>query len=321
MYVQSVCVCTYIHIHTYVCMWRVLFCSSSRKRGSSIMCRSSHTMGGLTGAGGEGTELSLMVGSHLSSVWETSDFYTALSAAFPPWLSRLHCKSTWDWTEVSACAATMRLTQTAVWSRCVCWRPFNCRPVWMTRHRQQYWSRPGYTLGCTLSAALVGHVVRIVYTLLSVMQKSLTVFPLPHLIIYILSNCRGQHNCSKPVLPNAWPMSLRPQVQLMRCSLLLWWGLSPVEMCFSSKTLHRRFVYSLTTTSCHLKQDCSTEELKLFGAHCLPGPFGGQVSPPPDYQCSAQSTRNSPDWFPFLCVTSPPENNPHLGLFYKGNTM
>lgn len=183
------CMCVYIHTHThvclYVCMWSVLFCSSSRKRGSSIMCRSSHTMGGLTGASGEGTELSLMVGSHLSSVWETSDFYTALSAAFPPWLSRLHCKSTWDWTEVSACAATMRLTRTAVWSRCVCWRPFNCRPVWMTRHRQQYWSRPGYTLGCTLSAALVGHVVLIVYTLLSVMQKSLTVFPLPHLIIYI----------------------------------------------------------------------------------------------------------------------------------------
>lgn len=199
------CMCVYIHTHTHICMWRVLFCSSSRKRGSSIMCRSSDTMGGLTGAGGEGTELGLMVGSHLSSVWETSDFYTALSAAFSPWLSRLHCKSTWDWTEVCACAATMRLTQTAVWSRCVCWRPFSYRPVWMTRHRQQYWSRPGYTLGCTLSAVLVGHVVLIVYTLLSVMQKSLTVFPLPHLIIYFFPIAEGN-----TTVPNQFYQTLGP---------------------------------------------------------------------------------------------------------------
>lgn len=69
------------------------------------------------------------------------------------------------------------------------------------------------------------------------------------------------------------------------------------------------------------QQDCSNEDLKLFSSHCLPGPFGGQVSPAPDYQCSVQSTENSPDWFPFLCVNSPPENNPYLGHFYKGDTM
>lgn len=68
-------------------------------------------------------------------------------------------------------------------------------------------------------------------------------------------------------------------------------------------------------------QDCSSEDLRLFESHCLPGPFGGQVSPAPDYQCSVQSSENSPDWFPFLCVSSPPENNPYLGLFYQGDTM
>ncbi|XP_075882100.1 tectonic-2 [Nelusetta ayraudi] len=108
--------------------------------------------------------------------------------------------------------------------------------------------------------------------------------------------------------------------------------LHPVSGSEGNTTVPNQFYQTLGPCPCDLKfsscdvrcccdEDCSTEELKLFGAHCLPGPFGGQVSPPPDYQCSAQSTRNSPDWFPFLCVTSPPENNPHLGLFYKGNTI
>ncbi|XP_029296014.1 LOW QUALITY PROTEIN: tectonic-2, partial [Cottoperca gobio] len=81
----------------------------------------------------------------------------------------------------------------------------------------------------------------------------------------------------------------------------------------------------LTFSACDIRcccdKDCSTEDLKLFVSHCFPGPFGGQVSPAPDYQCSVQSSENSPDWFPFLCVNSPPENNPYLGLFYQGNTI
>ncbi|KAK5932809.1 hypothetical protein CgunFtcFv8_004486 [Champsocephalus gunnari] len=72
---------------------------------------------------------------------------------------------------------------------------------------------------------------------------------------------------------------------------------------------------------CCCDTDCSSEDLKLFVSHCLPGPFGGQVSPASDYQCSVQSLKNSPDWFPFLCVNSPPENNPYLGLFYQGYTI
>eukprot|EP00066_Takifugu_rubripes_P024756 XP_011614022.1 PREDICTED: tectonic-2 [Takifugu rubripes] len=71
---------------------------------------------------------------------------------------------------------------------------------------------------------------------------------------------------------------------------------------------------------CCCDKDCSVEELRLFAFQCLSGPFGGQVSPAADYQCSAQS-ENSPDWFPFLCVTSPPENNPFLGFFYQGDTI
>uniref|UniRef100_A0A1A7WAY1 Tectonic family member 2 n=1 Tax=Iconisemion striatum TaxID=60296 RepID=A0A1A7WAY1_9TELE len=72
---------------------------------------------------------------------------------------------------------------------------------------------------------------------------------------------------------------------------------------------------------CCCDKDCSSADLKLFASHCLPGPFGGQVSPAPEYQCSVQSSENTPDWFPFLCVNSPPENNPYLGLFYQGNTI
>ncbi|KAM9823422.1 tectonic-2 isoform X1 [Syngnathus typhle] len=80
----------------------------------------------------------------------------------------------------------------------------------------------------------------------------------------------------------------------------------------------------LTPQTCDIRcccdKDCSPEELKLFDLHCFPGPFGGQLPPVPDYHCSAQR-EDSPDWFPFLCVISPPENNPYLGLFYNGDTI
>ncbi|XP_051514662.1 tectonic-2 [Myxocyprinus asiaticus] len=72
---------------------------------------------------------------------------------------------------------------------------------------------------------------------------------------------------------------------------------------------------------CCCDQDCTQEVLGLFETQCLPGPFGGSFNPVPDYQCSAQSSENNPDWFPFLCVTSPSDNNPFLGLFYNGGTV
>ncbi|XP_016146155.1 tectonic-2-like [Sinocyclocheilus grahami] len=72
---------------------------------------------------------------------------------------------------------------------------------------------------------------------------------------------------------------------------------------------------------CCCDQDCSQEVLGLFATPCLPGPFGGSFSPVPEYQCSAQSSENDPDWFPFLCVTSLSDNNPFLGLFYNGGTV
>ncbi|XP_062307808.1 tectonic-2 [Osmerus eperlanus] len=81
----------------------------------------------------------------------------------------------------------------------------------------------------------------------------------------------------------------------------------------------------LTLGACDIRcccdKDCSDKTKKLFEGHCFQGPFGGDVSPTPDYQCSAQSAENAPDWFPFLCVTSSPDNNPYLGLFYQGQTI
>ncbi|XP_051950782.1 tectonic-2 [Xyrauchen texanus] len=72
---------------------------------------------------------------------------------------------------------------------------------------------------------------------------------------------------------------------------------------------------------CCCDQDCTQELLGLFETQCLPGPFGGSFNLVPDYQCLAQSSENNPDWFPFLCVTSPSDNNPFLGLFYNGGTV
>ncbi|XP_047237694.1 tectonic-2 isoform X1 [Girardinichthys multiradiatus] len=109
--------------------------------------------------------------------------------------------------------------------------------------------------------------------------------------------------------------------------------LFPANASSDNKTVFPNQVYQplgicpcdLTSRTCDARcccdQDCSNEELKLFASHCLLGPYGGQVSPAPDYQCSMQSAENSPDWFPFLCVTSPLENNPYLGLFYQGDTI
>ncbi|KAA0716814.1 Tectonic-2 Precursor [Triplophysa tibetana] len=72
---------------------------------------------------------------------------------------------------------------------------------------------------------------------------------------------------------------------------------------------------------CCCDPKCTQEMLELFSNQCLPGPFGGSFSPVPDYQCLAQSSEIDPDWFPFLCVVSPSDNNPFLGLFYNGGTV
>lgn len=77
----------------------------------------------------------------------------------------------------------------------------------------------------------------------------------------------------------------------------------------------------LLTVFIFFLQDCTPELLWLFSGQCLPGPFGGITSPVPDYVCSTQTDDNAPDWFPFLCVTSPLENNPFLGLFYDGTIV
>ncbi|KAL2092822.1 hypothetical protein ACEWY4_012620 [Coilia grayii] len=71
---------------------------------------------------------------------------------------------------------------------------------------------------------------------------------------------------------------------------------------------------------CCCDTDCSSVK-QLFESHCLPGPLGGAVSLVPEYQCTDQASVNTPDWFPFLCVMSPAENNPLLGYFYSGKTV
>lgn len=65
-------------------------------------------------------------------------------------------------------------------------------------------------------------------------------------------------------------------------------------------------------------QDCSVDARRLFQGACLPGVFGGEVSPPFDQLCTAQTESPRPDWFPLLCVQSSLDNSPFLGLFYHG---
>ncbi|XP_017655176.2 tectonic-2 isoform X2 [Nannospalax galili] len=78
----------------------------------------------------------------------------------------------------------------------------------------------------------------------------------------------------------------------------------------------------LTIGACDIRcccdKDCWPEVRELFGQSCFSGVFGGDVSPPFDQLCAVGTAHQAPDWFPFLCVQSPPSTSPFLGLFYHG---
>lgn len=80
----------------------------------------------------------------------------------------------------------------------------------------------------------------------------------------------------------------------------------------------------LTAKACDIRcccdQDCQPEVRELFERSCFSGVFGGHVSPPSHHRCAVGTTQETPDWFPFLCVQSPPSTSPFLGHFYHGAT-
>ncbi|XP_032803226.1 tectonic-2-like isoform X2 [Petromyzon marinus] len=71
---------------------------------------------------------------------------------------------------------------------------------------------------------------------------------------------------------------------------------------------------------CCCDHTCTMENGRMLSS-CLPGVFGGLVSPPFEHLCSEQQARNAPDWFPFLCVQSPAANSPMLGLFHTDSPV
>ncbi|XP_077164734.1 tectonic-2 [Paroedura picta] len=81
---------------------------------------------------------------------------------------------------------------------------------------------------------------------------------------------------------------------------------------------------NLTAGACDIRcccdQECTPEMKRLFNGSCFGGVFGGDVNPPFDQLCSAQTGILTPDWFPFLCVQSSLDNTPFLGYFYHGST-
>ncbi|XP_036028342.1 tectonic-2 [Onychomys torridus] len=78
----------------------------------------------------------------------------------------------------------------------------------------------------------------------------------------------------------------------------------------------------LTAEACDIRcccdQDCQPEVRELFQQFCFPDVFGGDVNPPSHHRCAAGTAHETPDWFPFLCVLSPPSTSPFLGHFYHG---
>uniref|UniRef100_A0A3P9QE75 Tectonic family member 2 n=1 Tax=Poecilia reticulata TaxID=8081 RepID=A0A3P9QE75_POERE len=146
------------------------------------------------------------------------------------------------------------------------------------------------------------------------------------------ADCCPKPQCVLETLQVSACLGTRPQASLL-IQATINARLFPPHAGSDNNTVFANQVYQplgvcpcdLTSRACDVRcccdQDCSNEDLKIFASHCLLGPFGGQVSPAPDFQCSVRSAENSQDWFPFLCVTSPPENNPYLGLFYQGDTV
>lgn len=79
-------------------------------------------------------------------------------------------------------------------------------------------------------------------------------------------------------------------------------------------------VAPVLTTLSPVFKDCQLEVRELFKQSCFSGVFGGDVSPPFHHHCGVGTTHQTPDWFPFLCVQSPPSTSPFLGHFYHGAT-
>ncbi|XP_071065859.1 tectonic-2 isoform X2 [Dasypus novemcinctus] len=81
---------------------------------------------------------------------------------------------------------------------------------------------------------------------------------------------------------------------------------------------------NLTAGACDVRcccdQECSSNLTELFRQSCFTGVFGGDVNPPFDQLCSAETAHLAPQWFPFLCVCSSLANTPFLGYFYHGST-
>lgn len=101
------------------------------------------------------------------------------------------------------------------------------------------------------------------------------------------------------------------------CRVARWWPQSECpcvsrELCPASQCA---LVILLSVS-----QDCQPEVRELFERSCFSGVFGGHVSPPFHHRCAVGSTHQTPAWFPFLCVQSPPSTSPFLGHFYHGAT-
>ncbi|XP_053337171.1 tectonic-2 isoform X1 [Clarias gariepinus] len=146
------------------------------------------------------------------------------------------------------------------------------------------------------------------------------------------TNCCSQLLCVRETVMVSACLGDVPQASLI-LQAQIYAKLLPAGPVLENKTAIPNQVYQplgqcpcdLTENVCDVRcccdKDCAPELLWLFTGRCLAGPFGGMISPVPDYVCSAQSAVNDPDWFPFLCVTSALENNPFLGLFYDGTIV
>ncbi|XP_078713594.1 tectonic-2 [Lampetra fluviatilis] len=128
--------------------------------------------------------------------------------------------------------------------------------------------------------------------------------------------CRQSDNKTATLLVQ---VSIRPLEARIDGNISLVTGLPnpayvPLSMCPCDLT------QKACDVGCCCDHTCTMENVGLLSS-CLPGVFGGLVSPPFEHLCSEQQARNAPDWFPFLCVQSPAANSPMLGLFHTDSSV
>ncbi|XP_054450271.1 tectonic-2 isoform X2 [Pteronotus mesoamericanus] len=166
-----------------------------------------------------------------------------------------------------------------------------------------------------VSASLVGDTEDVAVSL-SLLQAEAGSLPVPA--------------CGPPNDTGDWSLTVTPSVNALEVTVEIYANSSLGRNASENVTVIPNQVYqplgacpcNLTAGACDVRcccdQECAPALTQLFRASCFTGAFGGDVSPLSDQLCAARRAPGAADWFPLLCVQSPPASSPFLGYFHRG---